>query len=123
MGMLARAVERHEAPCLLVLDYMRVRLLGDLSRKDRAHLLDLSVFDWIDASLVDEVLGSSDARRRVVALSSLDGLLPPANADGTVRRLHPLLRDYCRDVLAVEDPARKRALHRRIPGSPWAPTC
>ena len=97
-------------------NYMRVRLLGDLSRKDRAHLLDLSVFDWIDASLVDEVLGSSDARRRVVALSSLDGLLPPVDTDGTVRRLHPLLRDYCRDVLAVEDPARKRALHRRIAG-------
>ena len=74
-------------------NFMGVRLLGDLSRKDRAHLLDLSVFDWIDASLVDEVLGSSDARRRVVALSSLDGLLPPVDTDGTVRRLHPLLRD------------------------------
>ena len=97
-------------------NYMRVRLLGDLSRKDRAHLLDLSVFDWIDASLVDDVLGSSDARRRVVALSSLDGLLPPVDTDGTVRRLHPLLRDYCLDVLAVEDPARKRSLHRRIAG-------
>ena len=97
-------------------NYMGVRLLGDLSRRDRAHLLDLSVFDWIDASLVDEVLGSSDARRRVVALSSLNGLLPPADADGTVRRLHPLLRNYCLDVLAVENPARKRALHRRIAG-------
>ena len=97
-------------------NFMGVRLLGDLSRKDRAHLLDLSVFDWIDASLVDEVLGSSDARRRVVALSSLDGLLPPVDTDGTVRRLHPLLRDYCLDVLSVENPARKRALHRRIAG-------
>ena len=97
-------------------NYMGVRLLGDLSRKDRAHLLDLSVFDWIDASLVDEVLGSSDARRRVVALSSLDGLLPPVNPDGTVRRLHPLLRDYCLDVLSVENPARRRALDRRIAG-------
>ena len=98
----------------LTRNYIGVCLLGDLSGKDRAHLLDLSVFDWIDASLVDEVLGSSDARLGVVALPALKGLLPPVNADGTVRRLHPLLRDYCLEVLAVEDPARKRELHRRI---------
>ena len=33
-----------------------------------------------------------------------------------MRRLHPLLRDYCLDVLAVENSARKRLLHRRIAG-------
>ena len=97
-------------------NYMGVCVLRDLSRRDREHLLDLSVFDWIDVSVVDEVLGSSDARRRTVTLPSLNGLLPPVNEDGTVRRLHPLLRDYCLGVLAVEDPARKRALHRRIAG-------
>ena len=38
----------------------------------------------------------------------------PVGRDGAVRRLHPLLRDYCLGRLAVEDPARRRSLHKRI---------
>ena len=56
-------------------DYIRVRLLSDLSLEDRASLLDLAVFDWIDTDLVDDVLDSSDARVRVAALPALDGLV------------------------------------------------
>ena len=95
-------------------NYIGVHLLRDLSVKERASLFDLAVFDWIDASLVDTVLGSSDARVLVAALPSLNGLLLPVGNDGTVRRLHPLLRDYCLDVLSVENPVRKRSLHKRI---------
>ena len=95
-------------------NYIGMRLLRGLSKEDRGCLLDLAVFDWIDADLVDEVLGSSDARLRAVSLSSLNGLLPPVETDGAVRRLHPLLRDYCLELLSVEDPARKRFLHTRI---------
>ena len=95
-------------------NYIGVCVLRDLSADDRACLLDVAVFDWIEADLVDDVLGSSDARTRVAALRALDGLLLPIGGDRTVRRLHPLLRDYCLDVLSVEDPSRKRSLHRRI---------
>ncbi len=95
-------------------DYIRVRLLSDLSLEDRASLLDLAVFDWIDTDLVDDVLGSSDARVRVAALPALDGLLVVGDRDHTVRRLHPLVRDACLDLLSVEDPTRKRFLHERI---------
>ncbi len=95
-------------------DYIRVRLLSDLSLEDRASLLDLAVFDWIDTDLVDDVLGSSDARVRVAALPALDGLLVAVDRDHTVRRLHPLVRDACLDLLSVEDPTRKRFLHERI---------
>ena len=42
-----------------------MRLLRDLSATDRACLLDLAVFDWLDDDLVDEVLGTSDARVRI----------------------------------------------------------
>ena len=94
--------------------YLGVRLLRDLSAEDRACLLDLAVFDWIDADLVRDVLGSGDALAQVDALPSLEGLLLPVGRDGTVRRLHPLLRDYCLGRLAVEDPDRRRSLHRRI---------
>ena len=93
--------------------YVCRRVLRDLSSEERSWLLDLAVFDWIDADLVDDVLGSSDARVRVGALPVLNGLLPPVDRDGAVRRLHPLLRDYCLEVLSVEDPARKRSLHER----------
>ena len=94
--------------------YIGMRLLSDLSKQDRDCLFDLAVFDWIDADLVDEVLGSSDARLRVVSLSSLNGLLPTVDKDGAVRRLRPLVRDYCLNQMAVRNPDRKRSLHRKI---------
>ena len=73
-------------------NYISMGLLSDLSKQDRVCLLDLAVFDWIDAELVDDVLRSSAARLRIVSSSSLNGLLLPVGPDGTVRRLHPLLR-------------------------------
>ena len=94
--------------------YFGVRLLRDLAAQDRARLLDLAVFDWIEADLVQDVLGSSDAMARVTGLRALDGLLSPIGGDGSVRRLHPLLRDYCLARLSSESPARKRSLHRRV---------
>ncbi len=101
-------------PAGLSENYVGVRLLGGLSKQDRGFLLDLAVFDWIDSDLVDEVLGSSDARLRVSMLPSLDGLVLPMDRNDAVRRLHPLVRDYCAGRLAVEDPDRKRLLHTRI---------
>ena len=98
----------------LASDFVRRRLLRGLSKEDRALACELAVFDWIDADVVDEVLGTSDARVRIAALSALDGLLTPIGPDGAVRRLHPLVRDNCADLLAVEDPARKRSLHAGI---------
>ena len=94
--------------------YIGVSLLRDLSREDRTCLFDLAVFDWIEANLVDDVLGSSGARVRVGRLPAPNGFLSPVEGDDAVLRLHPLLREYCFDALAVEDPERKRALHRRI---------
>ena len=98
----------------LTSNYVAVRLLRYLPAEIRTDLMDLAVFDWIDADLVDEVLGSSDARLRVARQSALDGLLLPMDRRGAVRRLHPLVRDYCTDLLALENPVRKRGLHKRI---------
>ena len=98
----------------LAANYIGVSLLRDLSREDRTCLFDLAVFDWVEANLVDDVLGSSDARVRVGRLPALNGFLSPVEGDDAVQRLHPLLREYCLDALSVEDPERKRALHRRI---------
>ena len=98
----------------LTSDFVRMRLLRGLSKTDRRLVCELAVFDWVDADLVEEVLGAGDARARVAALSSLEGLLAPIGQDGAVRRMHPLVRDYCADLLAIEDPARKRSVHAGI---------
>ena len=95
-------------------NYIGFHMLRDLSDKERACLFDLAVFDRIDANLVDAVLGSDDTRAVVAALPALDGLLLPSKGDNAVKRLHPLLRQYCLEELSVANPARKRSLHRKI---------
>ena len=95
-------------------NYIGVRLLRDLSAEDRGYLLDLAVFDRIEADLVDGVLGSSRARVRVMGLPALDGLLLPVDKDRSAQRLHPLLREYCLGLLEDEDLARKCSLHRKL---------
>ncbi len=93
---------------------VEAQLLRNVPAGVRADLLDLAVFERIDADLVDEVLGSSDARLRVLARPELEGLLLPVDDDGTVRCLHPLVKEYCVDRLWAEDPIRMRSLHARI---------
>ncbi len=95
-------------------NFVGVRLLRGLSAKDCAFFFDLAVFDWIDADVVDEVLGSRDARLAVSTLPSLAGLLLPVDRDRGVWRLHPLVREYCTARFAEANPARKRLLHIRI---------
>ncbi|MXY23884.1 MAG: hypothetical protein F4Y45_05110 [Acidobacteria bacterium] len=98
----------------LTRNYIGLHVLRDLSDKEQACLFDLAVFDCIDGSLVDAVLGSNDARMLLTALPALDGLLLPGKGDDAAKRLHPLLREYCLDALSVANPARKRSLHTKI---------
>ena len=98
----------------LTAEFVRMHLLRGLSEENRRFVCELAVFDRIDPDLVDEVLGSTDAGVRIAALSPLDGLMASAGQDGAGPRLHPLVRDCCRALLAVEDRARERSLHARI---------
>ena len=98
----------------LTAEFVRVRLLRGLSAEDRQFVCELAVFDWIDPDLVDEVLGSTDAGVRIAAVSALDGLLMSMGREEAVRRLHPLVRDCCAELLALEDRARARSLHAGI---------
>ena len=95
-------------------NFLGTRLLRGLTPEERRCLLELASFDWIDKDLVDEVLGSSRARRVVEAAPGLDGFLLPLDPDGDVRRLHPIVRRFCIDVLSAEDPDRERSLRVRI---------
>ena len=73
-------------------EYVEGHLLRNVPTAVRKDLLDLAVFDRIDGELVDEVLGSSDARLRVLKRPELDGFLLPCDESGAVRRLHPRSR-------------------------------
>ena len=107
----AEGIERGKA---LTRNFLDARLLRRLSDRDRALLLDLAVFDWVDADLVDEVLESTDTRLRVEGLLALDGLLTPLDRNDAVRRLHPFVKEHCLRLLSERDPVRKRDLHRGI---------
>ena len=98
----------------LTRNFLDARLLRRLSDRDRALLLDLAAFDWVDTNLVDEVLEATNTRLRLDGLLALDGLLTPMDRDGAVRRLHPVVRQHCLRVLIGQNPARARHLHRRI---------
>ena len=82
---------------------------------DRELVLDLALFDWIDADLLDEVLDAPHALHRARRLPALAGLLEPARgAAPGVYRLHPLLREQCLDQRRRDNPGRANALRRRI---------
>ncbi len=91
------------------------RLLAGLGDDDREFLLDLALFEWIDAALLDEVMEHHGSMRRIGAMPALSGLLEPVRDGGADSwRLHPLLREHCARRRLREAPQRFRAVHRRI---------
>ena len=98
---------------LAVADYCRTRLFRGVPERDREFMLDLSLFEWIDPELVDEVMEATDAGRRLDTLPALSGFVATHDG-GDVRRLHPLIREYCAAERFATDPGRFRELHRRI---------
>ena len=97
----------------LVGNWIESRLLADLGHDDRNFVLDLGLFGWADAALLDEVLHRSDSMRRLESLGALAGLIERVNR-GASWRLHPLVRDHCGRQLFRDDPERFRTVHRRI---------
>ena len=98
-----------------VRNWMESSLLAGLGRDNREFLLDLSLLDWVDAELLDEVLQRNDSRRRLDSMGVLAGLLQPLSSGATATsRLHPLVREHCARQRFLENPERFRAIHRRI---------
>ena len=96
-------------------NWIESRLFADLARDERDFVLDLGLFDWVDAALLDEALQRADSMRRVESLTGLAGLIEQVG-DGEARvwRLHPLMREHCAKQRTLEDPERSGAIHRRI---------
>ncbi|MCY4600262.1 MAG: LuxR C-terminal-related transcriptional regulator [Acidobacteria bacterium] len=99
-------------------NWIESRLFADLGGDDRDFILDIGLFDWMDAPLLDEVFERGDSLRRLQAMRVLVGLLEPSSA-GTVDKwqLHPLVREHCAERRLHEDPRRFRNIHRRIAGA------
>ena len=96
-------------------NWVESRLLEGVDGDEREFLLDLALFERVDASLLDEVFERSDAASRVEGMSWLFGLLEPCSGRGAkVWSLHPLVADLCAKLLRRDDPDRYRALHHRI---------
>ena len=94
--------------------WIETRLWRGLSAEDREFVLELALFDWIDATLVDEATGRQQSKRRLGGMASLNGLLQSVGKDGGAMRLHPLIREYCADKLFREDRNRFCSIHAGI---------
>ena len=95
--------------------WIESRLFSSLSSEDREFVLDLSVFDWIDIELVDEVLNRNDSSKRLESLEVLEGLLGVITTErGTVWQLHPIVQEHCSNQLYNEDRERFRRIHNCI---------
>ena len=93
-------------------EWLGERLLQDLAPDDRKLLLDMALFDYINPTLANDVLGIGNARTRVESLVVLDGLLQVDDAGGM--RLHPMLREYCAALHQRKSPQRFAEMHGRI---------
>ena len=96
-------------------NWVEARLFDGLGTKEREFLLDIGLFEWMDAALVDEVLERSDSVHRFDTMPVLVGMLEPVH-DGArdVWRLHPLIREHCVRLRFRGTPQRFRMIHRRI---------
>ena len=99
-------------------NWIESRLFADLRGDDRDFILDVALFDWMDAPLLDEVLERSDSLPRLQAMRVLAGLLEPVSGGALDNwRLHPLVREHCTERRLREDPPRFRTIHRRMAGA------
>ena len=83
--------------------------------RDRELVLDLALFDWLDADLVEEVLEKPGAFEHALRLPGLAGLLRSARVGpARVHHLHPLLREHCARERRHHDAGRWAGLRRRL---------
>ena len=98
----------------IVADFLGARLMRGLGDEARRFLLDIALFDAVEPVLVNEVLPGDHSRSMAEVLSELRVLVQRVDSTGSLLRLHPVVRDYCRARCQREDPGRFRMLQRRL---------
>ena len=96
-----------------VAGWIETRLWRGLSAEDRDFVLDIALFDRLEASLIDEVTGVRNAGRRIASMGALAGLLSTTGRRSTMQ-LHPLIKRHCEQRRFEEAPERFRAIQRGI---------
>ena len=97
----------------LAANWIEARLWRGLSLEDQDFVLDIGLFEWIEAELVDEVLSAGSARR-IRSIPALSGLLHSVGGASDAMYLHPLIRQHCAGRRFRETPERYRAVHGAI---------
>ena len=99
----------------IVENWVESRLWEGIDADDRELVLDVGLFEWMDAALLNEVLGGNDSLRRIQTMEALAGFLEPVRSSGAhAWRLHPLIREHCAIQRFRDTRARFREVHRRI---------
>lgn len=99
----------------IVEGWIESRLWEGIDASDRELLLDVGLFEWMDAALLDEVLSGNDAMRRLRTMEAVVGFLEPVRSTGPdAVRLHSLIREHCVLQRFRNDRERFREVHRRI---------
>ncbi len=102
----------------LLADYLAAEVLDRLPAAERDVALALSVLEWFDADLCQDLVGNDavpiahQLRRRRLFLTTIDG------RRGAMR-FHPLFRELLESELWWRDPEKRDALHRRA-AALWA---
>lgn len=103
-----------------VADYLAERVFAMLPERCQALLTDLSLFDYVEASLADHVRERRDSAALLDEVEAeLPTLLQRTEFEGEAAyRLHPLLSDYAQARLN-RDPDRVARLHARAADWFW----
>ena len=98
-----------------VANWMDSRLFGRLAVEDRDLLLNIGQFEWMDAGLLNDVLGIVHSPRRIGDLPGMRGLLMPVTGDACDRwELHLLVRQHCVRRLFKDAPERFIKIHHSL---------
>ena len=96
-------------------NWVESRLWYSFVQDDEAFLLDVGLFEWFDADLLNEVTEEPGAMKRLEAMRALDGLLDRVGEGSSeIWQLHPLIRGHCARRRSLETPERYRRIHVNI---------
>ncbi|MEZ5227747.1 MAG: LuxR C-terminal-related transcriptional regulator [Acidimicrobiales bacterium] len=109
-----RFIEAFRGDDQLVVDYMTDEFLAGESDEQRRRLLETSILEQFNGSIVDAVTGGTGGAHWLVETAKANQLLIGLDRTGSWYRYHHLLRDLLRlEAEQVFEPEHLRELHRR----------
>lgn len=94
-------------------EYLRARILSDLTAEELRYLVDLSILDEFHAELANAVTNRADSDALCTGLRRLSPFISNARPGGNSYRLHPLIREILDESLVARGHEHHRSLHER----------